>query len=736
MTGSTHNWRFFRAGGVEQLEIRGGADIAALESLDQKLWVALACPVSGLELPTETLQFLDVDKDGRIRVPDILASIAWLKEVLRSLDTLMKGGEKVYLSALNDKTAVGKELLSAARRVLEQHGGIGGSEPHLELQQVAEALQGFDARRFNGDGVVVADGEDDAVLAAIVTQIIGTVGATPDRSGKPGITQTQVDDFFAETKALLSWQDKVTACADILPLGANTAAAAAAVAAVKTKVDDYFARCRLAAFEARAAGRMNGSEAELDSLATKELSCAAPEIARLPLALIAAGRPLPLSDGVNPAWASAITALAGAVGALLGVHDATLQESQWVAVQGRLAAYQAWCAEKPVTKVEPLGIETLRTIAAADLHGPISELIKKDLSADGERNQLLSLQRLLFLQRDFVTLLNNFVNFSMFYSKSGAAFQAGSLYLDGRRCDLCVRVDDAGKHAALASLAKCYLIYCDCTRQGGEKLSIVAALTAGDSDNLMVGRNGVFYDRRGRDFDATITKIIENPISIRQAFFAPYKSFLRIVEETVAKRAAVADAEASNKIKDAAAQTATMDQTKSAASKEPPKKLEIGTVAAIGVAVGGIATFFTSILALFFGMGFWMPLGLLALMLTISLPSMLIAWLKLRQRNIGPILDANGWATNCRARINVPFGAALTALASIPLGAERRLRDPYQEKHQPWRLYVLLLTLLVAAGLWYRGKVDKYLPAHIKSTTVLGSFQPASPGQAPPAEKK
>ena len=99
------------------------------------------------------------------------------------------------------------------------------------------------------------------------------------------------------------------------------------------------------------------------------------------------------------------------------------------------------------------------------------------------------------------------------------------------------------KHAAMAGLAGTYLAYCDCVRKGsGEKMQIVAAFTDGDSDNLMVGRNGIFYDRKGRDWDATITKIVDNPISIRQAFWAPYKKVVRMIEEQVAKRAAAADA--------------------------------------------------------------------------------------------------------------------------------------------------------------------------------------------------
>ncbi|HND09099.1 MAG TPA: hypothetical protein PLY80_01630, partial [Pseudomonadota bacterium] len=129
----------------------------------------------------------------------------------------------------------------------------------------------------------------------------------------------------------------------------------------------------------------------------------------------------------------------------------------------------------------------------------------------------------------------------------------------------------------------------------------------------------------------------------------------------------------------------------------------------------------SAILALFFGLGPWMPLGILALLLSISLPSMLIAWLKLRLRSLGPILDGNGWAVNSLVRINVPFGASLTSLSSIPLGSDRSLRDPYAEKQRPLTLYVVLLAVLALAVAWSLGKVDAYLPAKVQRATVLGT---------------
>ena len=119
--------------------------------------------------------------------------------------------------------------------------------------------------------------------------------------------------------------------------------------------------------------------------------------------------------------------------------------------------------------------------------------------------------------------------------------------------------------------------------------------------------------------------------------------------------------------------------------------------------------------------------------LMISGPSMLLAWLKLRRRNLGPILDANGWAINGRARINVSFGAAMTELATIPRGSERSLYDPFADKSPPWRLYLFLIGLLITAGTWYIGRFDSYLPDSIRSTSVLGKHAPAyKPAAATP----
>jgi hypothetical protein len=145
-----------------------------------------------------------------------------------------------------------------------------------------------------------------------------------------------------------------------------------------------------------------------------------------------------------------------------------------------------------------------------------------------------------------------------------------------------------------------------------------------------------------------------------------------------------------------------------------------------------VAAFFTGVLAMVLGLGPWMPLGILAVLLAISGPSMLIAWLKLRQRNLGPILDASAWAVNGMVKINVPFGGSLTKLAKLPPGSSRTAEDPYADAPTRWWLWIPLAAVALAAVLWLFGSLNGLLPKGYRSSDVFGEIKvPASSPLAP-----
>lgn len=732
-----HTWKFFRAGGFDQVRLDSGADLLALEQLDQKLWVALACPTTGLEFDARTLALIDADKDGRIRAPEIIAAAKWAGSCLKNPDDLVRPEAALPLSAVNDALPEGKQLLASARHILASLGKEQAAA--ISVEDTTDTAKIFAQTRFNGDGIVPADAAADESVKAVINDIIACLGAESDRSGRPGVSQAKVELFFTEAQAYSDWWKRAETDASLLPLEGSTLSAAAMFQTLKPKVEDYFVRCRLAAFDPRALNALNREEKEYLALSAKDLSASSAEIAALPLAQIAAGKPLPLKEGVNPAWAEAMAKFeTQIVRPLLGGQEA-ITESDWAIILGKFAAYEAWAAAKPGGAVEKLGLARLREVLAGNSREAITALVAKDKALEPEFNAIAAVEKLVRYYRDLYKLLNNFVSFRDFYSrKDKAIFQSGTLYLDQRSCELCLTVEDAGRHALMSAMAGTYLAYCDCLRKAtGEKLQIVAAFTGGDSDNLMAGRNGIFYDRKGRDWDATITKIIENPISIRQAFFAPYKKLVRMIEEQIAKRAAAAESASTAQLQATATAIGQTGLAAPGAALPPPAKLDVGVIAAMGVAFGAIGTFLATIFSKAVELQPWqVVLVLLAIILLISGPSMLMAFLKLRKRNLGPILDANGWAINAKATLNVPFGGSLTAVAALPPGSQRDLVDPFAEKKSPWpKLIGLLVILWLAyAALNKMGYIYEWTNGRLGVPRPLKAEPAAAAPLAKPAE--
>ena len=550
-----HTWTYANVGGNTRVIIKNGKDIQHLAELDEKLWTVLACPTSGLEIPSESLQLMDADGDKKIHVSDVIATSQWLCQVLKDPQSLFNASDTLALTDIADEA----------------------------ILAVATSLA-----------------EDGKVSLAAVKQAIA--GAKIDPQPLPEAP------FNAEVIAAYK------SCQDAYA--------------------KYFATARLEA-------------------------------------LGLAAQP---ADAVVPG----------------------MTEKKWNEMGKKIADYEA-------NKAAVEAANAAAMTAAQVIYKP--------------------LEKLLLLSRDFCTLLRNFISFQDFYSKRGnallgrgaedetpwAIFQAGTLVIDQRACNLCLRVEDMAKHNTQAPESGMFLIYCQCTHHAtGQKMQIVAAMTIGDIRNLKVGKNALFYDRQGRDWEAEVVKIIDNPISIGQAFWSPYRKLGDWVSGLISKSAA-------EKEQKSFADLTSKLQTPPAAG-QTPQPFDIakfaGIFAAIGMAIGALGTFLTSLLTevgAIADRGWWaIPTLIICILLAISGPSMVLAWMKLRKRNLAPLLNANGWAVNADAIISVIFGNTLTEQAQFPL---LKLQDPHvkskkRSKGGKWAIAIaaLLLGIAVAAiVLWYVG---------------------------------
>ena len=721
-----YEWSYSSFGGVVRVNIRNGEDIAHLGELDKKLWTVLSCPTEGLEFDSSTLHMIDTDGDGKIRVDEVVAAADWLCKVLKDKDLLIKGTDVLKLDQINTECEAGARLHKSALQILSN---LKLEKDEISVADTSDSVAIFAETAANGDGVITEASAKSDHLKEVIRTIAEKIGSQTDRSGVQGVTAEHIEAFYAALADYAAWQD--AAKPEIFPYGDNTQAALDAANALKDKVADYFMRCKLIAFTDAAAPAVDVSSDRISAISDHNLSAEAEEIASYPIARPTKEGIIPFK-AVNPAWKARFDALS----ALVFEGKDKIDEAGWNEMLAGFAPYIAWKDSKKGDAVESLGLDAVKALIKADDKAALLDLVAADKALEEEANSIDEVNKLTHLVRDFYKLLKNYVIFSDFYSpnlEEMSVFEAGKLFVDQRCCRLCVRVADMGKHADMAGLSGMFLLYCACkSKTTGKTMDIVAVMTDGTTRNLRPGTNAVFYDRDGLDYDATIVRVVENPLSVKQAFWAPYVKFWNWITGLVNKSAAEKDAKALENLQ-AGAEGAPAD----AAAKKAPFDIAkfAGIFAAIGMAIGLLGAALAAMIAGIAKLPWWgILLLIVGIMLIISGPSCFIAWGKLRRRNLGPVLNANGWAINSNVIVNIPFGRTLTSIAKYP---KLKLDDPYKPKTPLWwRILrcVLVLAVIAFGVLFFTDNLKCIgLPFH-KDAPVEEQVEEAPAEDAPEAE--
>ena len=705
-----YKWSFDNIGGCSRVRIASGQDIAHLDELDVKMWTVLSCPVKGLEIEEKSLKYMDRDADGKIRVNDVISVAKWMTGALKNPDLLLEGKDWVDIAEIDAENEVGMKLGKAAKQILFNLGKEG---ERISLADTVDIAAIFAKTRYNGDGVITITSTDDDAEKEVIAAALESTGGTMDRSGEMGVTAAQVEAFYTELKAYSDWCAAEVAA----PFADKTDAVIAAYQVLDAKMKDYFMRSRLAAFSPDSTSALDVQTSRIEAISAENLSVKGDEIASYPIARITGKEELDLTASINPAWAAQFQIVKEAA---VEADKKTLSEADWAAIGAKFAAYTAWKAAKAGASVEKLGIDKVNEMLQQDKKTALLDIVAQDLALKEEAENIEMVDMFLHMLRDFYRLLRNFITFNDFYKKDkdiSAIFQSGTLIIDQRACRFCMKVENMGAHNATAATSGMYLVYCDCTtKTSAAKLQIVAAVTVGEVGNLIVGKNAIYYDNAGVEWDAVITKVVDNPISVMQAFWNPYRRMATAVENLINKSAAEKDAKmmanATAKINAAptslpAAPAEGADPAAKPAATPPFDIAKFaGIFAAIGMAVGMIGSALAALGKELFALTWWqLLLTFAAILMLVSGPSMVMAWMKLRRRNIAPLLNANGWAVNAAAKISIPFGNTLTDVAKFP---KMKLKDPYAKAGMPaWAKVLITLCILAgaAAAAWYFGLI-------------------------------
>ena len=695
-----YKWEFENIGGTSRVRIYKGDDIAHLDQLDKKMWTVLSCPIKGLEIDEKSLAYMDWDADGKIRVNDVINISKWVTSVLKNSNDLLEGKDSIDINQIKTEVPEGAKLYNSAKQILANLNKEGTT---ISLADTADLAAIFAKTRFNGDGVITELSTDDAQEKAAIAAAIKITGGTLDRSGDQGVNTDQIEAFYKDLAEYDAWLNSIVA----LPFADKTDAAIDLYNALDAKMKDFFMRSKLASFSPDSTAALDVQTARIEAISAENLQSKQEEIAQYPIARITGKSEIDLSSPINPVWADKFNTLMGIV---MSADKTTLTEDDWNEIGAQLAAYTAWKNAKVGASVEPLGVDTIKELLAQNKKEALLALVAQDATLKEDVENIETVDKFLHILKDFYRLLKNFITFHDFYDKSKkvkAIFQSGTLIIDQRACNFCMKVTDMAKHSASAAASGMYLVYCDCTTKAkADKLQIVAAITVGEVGNLEVGKNAIYYDNEGVEWDTVITKVVDNPISISQAFWSPYRRMATTIENLINKSAAEKDAkmmsQANEKIN---AMPTTLPETHkegdaaaaTAAAPTPPFDIAkfAGIFAAIGMALGMIGTALAALAKGIFALKWWqLILSFAGIMLIISGPAMIMAWMKLRRRNIAPLLNANGWAINAASKISIPFGNTLTDIAKYP---KMRLKDPYAKKGMPVWASILLTVVTILA---------------------------------------
>jgi hypothetical protein len=727
---------FRRFGGSTHVRIDSFAQLVEASGIPETQYVALSAPTSTLLVDPAFLAALDTDGNGRVRVEELRAAVAFTAARLRVFDGVDRGSDVLTLAHLADDAHA---LRAAAKTVLGAvHGARGGddkatNDARISLADVRTADAVLRAQGKNGDGIVAPAHLPEAVRA-LGASIAACFPPTTNRAGEAGLAPATLATFRAERTSLLA---HLAARDAAFVWGEGSLARAERIASLRGVVDEYFLLCRLVASQPGAAERLRLTDARLDALVGDRAALDA-ALAALPLCPPDPAGVLHFDQLHRGPHHEALAAFAAdVVGPVCGDAKA-LTEVQWRALGATADAVLAWQKTLLAHPLAPMRDTLHDTSSGVDdvALEALAHAQQADLAEQPALDALAELQKLVLFQQHLLAFANSFVAMPHLYSDHRALFERGFAVFAGRRYELGVHVPDVDAHKAHTESGTTCVIYARIEDKDGNVVGHVALpKTRGWSTELQAGRRGLFYDVDHREFDAVIVHIVRQPVSIIEAALTP---FLRIGEFLQKKAAGL------NQGVDGAVEKKTLaldlrvnaaaDAAKTAASAASPAAPPAASSAPTTTAPATTTTTTTAPAAAPGAMGNALAMGGLAVaavgssvafiaaqlkaltvvdvlsivavaFFAIALPSGFVGWLRLRKRDLATLLEGSGWALNDRLRLTPALAARITTKPPRPAGstlqvmAEPRTSTDDEPSHRAlWTL--LVVVFVVAIALW------------------------------------
>ncbi|ATB31581.1 kinesin [Melittangium boletus] len=704
-----------RYGGSLQVSIPSFEVLLEAIHIPETQWLATACPVEGLNCDRRFLEFLDTDQNGRIRVMEVRAAVESTAKLLKSHQGLNDASDVLVLDSLSEAAAKHRAAADILLDTLKAE-----DRTRISVEQVRTSEQSLRAAGQNGDGIV-APAFLPEPLRSLAHALMASFPEVKNRAGQPGVDLPTLQRFREERSALLAHLSGKEA---LLAWGPQSVDRARRIQEVRPLLDTYFLQCRLIAAQPEAvtslkleAARVQGALGDLQSLSRV--------VSELPVAPPEPGGVLRWSRLYRGPAFERLEAFRKDVALPITNDLATLTDAAWRDMSTRADAILAWQARIEASPLRAQ-VDTLAGIPESELDA-IEAACRADLALKERLDAVVELERLILYQRWLLAFANNFISMpDLYQTKRRALMERGTLILGGRRYRLSVLVKDRAAHSALTSQGTTCTLYVQVISKegGGESFEVAVPATRGRSGELSVGKRGIFYDVNQREFDAVVTQVVRQPVSLWEAMTMPFERIGKFVSQKIEGMAASGEkaldesleksyAQGTSVASAAAAAPATAPTAPAPTAPSPPSVTGPGGfLAAGGIALAAVGSSLAFIVSQVRSLTLFDVLtAVLIAVAVVMLPSGLLGWLKLRKRNLALLLEGSGWALNDRLNLTRGLAALITRKPRLPKNATvdrvDMLRSALVTVHEDdegeprqWGLWTALLLVALFALLW------------------------------------
>ena len=697
--------KFIHQGSTYQMQIENGLDLQQILHLDEAIWVAMSAPADAFQCDERFLQFVESDNNGQIGSEELKQAITWLLQQLPDHAAITKEFDgKIKLADICTDNPDGKKLVDSAKYILND---LGESEQDSITLECIRKFQGIVRNRpLNGDGVLSLNSAKASKLPLMqqfLKDAIAATGGSPDVDGSQGVNAAQVNQFLDAVPEFLQWQQM--ACipegeerSDIMTLGENTPALYKLLNENAEQVEHFFRLCKLLAFDARISDKSLGSAAKVQAFDPAKSAEVQEYMLGLPLAQPNAEGKLPLNmEKINPAYRAWWQALCdNIIRPELKPESDSIDAAAWQQTKALLAPYENYLAGKKGALVEAVPKESLLAYQdCKELRDKAADLIRRDQAVAETLKAADEVERLLLYRANLLRLANNFVSFPELYAPhQRAMFERGSLVIDGRWFNLAFPVKDLAAHQNQAKMSSLFVLYVEIFYSDSLKPIVAVPVTTGSKGNLSIGKRGVFFDLKRKEYPALVVQIIENPVCLAEALVAPFVKAWSMTEQKIETWSSSSEKAFQDKFDKAT----TMPPAAAAAPAAAPAPAGAGAGAFLGISVAfaALGSAFAFISKTIAGMSASAIIvsvlcGLLVLMFPISL----LAILKLRRQDLSSLLEGSGWAINSRMRLNSRQRRQFSRFGIYP---EEAIGTP-RNRTLTIVLFLILIILLVFSGL-------------------------------------